>query len=185
VRRLDLSSCGLTSHSEPLLAGLIEHSRTLDSLDVGKNQLGPRGVAELAAALQPSSSLRTLRLGSSWDGGAASDIGAGGAAALVDALRRGWRASELRLDDSRSVDDCGAAALASAVVQLGGRCTLTALSLTGCSMTADGALALVRAATHTTRLRTLALSFNSGITSADRPALVAACGAQPHFELNF
>jgi hypothetical protein len=43
---------------------------------------------------------------------------------------------------------------------------------------------LVRAAKRTPTLRSLQLNGNAQITAADRPPLNAACGPQPHFELN-
>ena len=110
-------------------------------------------------------------------------MGVDGAAALADALRRGWRASELHLDSDHSIGDGGALVLAAALTECGSRCPLAALSLSFCGLTAAGALALVRAATVTPALRSLDLDFNEGITVADRPALFAACGPQPHFEL--
>jgi Ran GTPase-activating protein (RanGAP) involved in mRNA processing and transport len=179
LRSLDLRVCGLTRHSATSLAALIRDSRALETLDVGFNEFGADGVTELAAALQPSSSLRSLdlRAESGWA------VGARATAALADALRRGWRASELLLLWDRTIGDRGAVALAAALEQLGARCPLASLSVVDCGLTAAGALALVRAATVTPALRSLDLDFNSGITAADRPALIAACGPQPHFEL--
>ena len=178
----------MTAHSGQLLAWLIEHSRALESLSVCFNQFGARGVAMMAAALQPSSSLRVLSLLSDWGSLAdAEDCGtredAGGLVAVAAALERGWKASELRVAWYRTIDDSGARALAAALEQLGSRCTLTTLALINCGLAAAGALALVRAATVTLQLRSLELGFNQAITAADRPALVAACGPQPHFEL--
>ena len=178
VRSLHLHSCSLTPQSGGPLAWLIQHSRVLESLSFGKDNLSARGVTEIAAALQPSSSLRTLRIMSE------NEVGADGVSSLADALSRGWKASELRLDVCRSIDDCGAVALAKALEQLGSRCTLTTLSLFEVGITATGAMALVRAATRTPRLRTLDLRYNEAITAADRPALIAACGPQAHFELS-
>jgi len=140
------------------------------------NLLGARGVAVIAAALQPSSSLRTLNA-------ECCDSGAGGAAALADALRRGWRASDLRLDQDRSIGDGGVLALAAALEQLGDLCTLATLSLADCALTAAGALALVRAATAAHSLRYLNCIHNHPIKAPDEPALIAACGPQPHFFL--
>jgi hypothetical protein len=74
-------------------------------------------------------------------------------------------------------------ALAEAMEQLGARCTLTSLSLVDCGLTVAGAQALVRAAKTTVSLRYLDLSGNTAITVADKPALIAACGPQPHFEI--
>jgi Ran GTPase-activating protein (RanGAP) involved in mRNA processing and transport len=175
VRTLHLSQCGLTSLSGGPLASLIRNGRALESLHVDNNSLRARGIAELAAALQPSSSLRTLHA-------ERCNAGADGTAALAAALDRGWRASELDLSFNHSLDG-GALALAAALERLGDRCTLTALSLPFCLMTAVGALALVRAATRTPRLQSLDLNHNGDITIADRPAVIAACGPQPHFEL--
>jgi Ran GTPase-activating protein (RanGAP) involved in mRNA processing and transport len=176
VRSLDLRNCGLTSQSGESLAWLIEHSRALLSLSANWNQLGPRGVAVLAAALQPSSSLRTLHA-------QGCDAGADGAAALADALRRGWRASELRLGVDLTMDDSAALALAAALTECGNHCTVATLALSECSVTAAGALALVRAATAIPRLQSLDLGCNGAIQAADKPALIAACGPQPLFAL--
>jgi Ran GTPase-activating protein (RanGAP) involved in mRNA processing and transport len=176
VRTLKLNYCGLTLQCAAALAGLIRDSRALESLHVSMNQLGARGVAVLAAALQPSVSLRTLHA-------QGCDAGADGVIALADALRRGWRASDLRLDLDPSIGDSGALALAAALEQLGDRCTLATLSLNDCGITAAGALALVRAATAAPSLRYLNCSHNYPIKAADEPALIAACGPQPQFEL--
>jgi hypothetical protein len=170
VRSLNLRKCGLTSQSGQSLAGLIRHSRALELLNINTNGLGASGVAVLAAALQPPSGLCTLHAEDC-------DAGADGTAALVGC------ASELHLGRDYSIDDIGARALAAAMGQLGGRCTLTMLSLFWTGITGAGALALVRAAMRTPRLRTLDLCYNRGITAADMPALIAACGPQPHFEL--
>ena len=175
VRTLNLHHCRLTSHSGEPLASLILHSRALASLIVGKNVLGARGVEAIAAALQPSSRLRTLSL--QYGCG----VGVDGAAALADALRRGWRASELHLDSDHSIGDGGALVLAAALAECGSRCPLTALSLSFCGLTAAGARALVRAAKSAPALKSLVLS--NQVEAADRPAVIAECGPQPHFEL--
>jgi Ran GTPase-activating protein (RanGAP) involved in mRNA processing and transport len=177
VRSLNLHKCGLTSQSGQSLAELIQHSRALESLNADNNGLGANGVAMMASALQPSSSLRTLHLQSGCG------IGADGTAALAVALCRGWRASELHLACDPTIGDHAARALAAALEWLGCRCTLTALTLRGCGLTAAGALALVLRARGTPRLQSLDLSCNEAIKAADRPALIAACGSQPHFEL--
>jgi hypothetical protein len=131
----------------------------------------------IAAALQPSSSLRTLSLPFGCG------VGVDGASALAAALRRGWRASKLQLDWDRTIGDSGARALAAAVTECGSRCPLTALSLPFCGVTAAGALALVRTAKSALRLRSLGVESNEAVTPADRAALIAECGPQPHFEL--
>jgi Ran GTPase-activating protein (RanGAP) involved in mRNA processing and transport len=179
VSILRLSGCDLTRQSAASLAALIRDSRALESLHAGANQLGAFGFTVIATALQPSSSLRTLHLLVNLSGSVSAD----GATALADALRRGWRASELYLDSDYAIGGGGAVALAAALEQLGSRCTLATLALTHCGITAAGALALVHAAAVTPRLRCLELRFNKAITVADRPALIAACGPQPHFEL--
>ena len=96
------------------------------------------------------------------------------------------RISDLRLgvDHDRTIDDSAALALAAALTECGmrSRCTLATLGLSGCGLTAAGVMALVRAATATPRLQSLDLSRNGAITAADRPALIAACGPQPHFD---
>jgi hypothetical protein len=81
------------------------------------------------------------------------------------------------------MDDSAALALAAALTECGNHCTLAALALTECGLTAAGAGALVRAATVIPRLRSLDLSRDAAITAADKPALVAACGPHPHFVL--
>jgi Ran GTPase-activating protein (RanGAP) involved in mRNA processing and transport len=177
LRTLMLSSCGLTQSSAGPLAELIQSSRVLEYLDIDGNSLETQGVAEIAAALQPSSSLRVLRVRT------VCGIGARGTAAVAAALSRGWKASKLRLQCGGPTDSLGALALAAAMEELGSRCTLTSLSLSGRGMTAAGTLALVRAATHAPKLQSLDFELNAAVIASDRPALVAACGPQPHFEL--
>jgi len=81
------------------------------------------------------------------------------------------------------IGDDGARALAAALEQCGGRCSLHELSLGYCDLTPVGALALIRAATAVPSLRFLSLGRNLAIQAADEPALFAACGSASHFEL--
>jgi Ran GTPase-activating protein (RanGAP) involved in mRNA processing and transport len=175
LRALSVKQCGLTVSSARLLAELIRRSLALEYLDVSSNQLDARGVAEIAAALQPSSSLRILRVQT------VCGIGARGTAALAAALIRGWQASELWLDRNLALDDPSVLALGTALEQLGSRCTLVSLTVRACSLTSEGALSLVRGAKQTRRLRYLALNCNRCISSWD--GLRAACRPQVRCEL--
>ena len=73
--------------------------------------------------------------------------------------------------------------MAAALERLGGRCPLTALSLSFYRLAAADARALVRAAKSTPNLKSLVLKSRMGYEHADSPALVAECGPQTHFEL--
>ena len=178
VRRLALGSCGLTAMDAELLADLLQRSRVLESLSIDFHESSDRCVAVIAGALQPTSSLRTLDVSYSF-------VGADGVVALADALRRGWRAKEMRLGGNQSVQDDAALALAAALEQCGSRCTLVILSLDECGLGAAGVTALARAAMTIPRLRHVCLSDNRGVREKDWPALAAACGPQPHFAFHF
>jgi Ran GTPase-activating protein (RanGAP) involved in mRNA processing and transport len=172
---LDVAHCGLTSDSAAALALLVQHARKLQTIRLSNNPIGSIGATALAAFLGSSSALRTLELRDC-------DIGADGAAALGAALTRGWSVANLILDGNHKIGDEGALALAAALDQCDGHCALTELSLNRCNLTATGALALVRAAVRIPSLRYLrCCSFAN--KDSEKPALVAARGPKPHFEL--
>jgi len=119
------------------------------------------------AALHSSSPLRILNLEKC-------GVDPMGAAALAEALRRGWAITDLQLGDNDQIDDDSALALAAALDQCASCCSLRTLALDDCGLTLVGALPLVRAFAAVPSLRSLSLRRNRGIQNADKPLLRTA-----------
>jgi len=183
LESFDAQDCGLTSASGPTLAALVQLAPRLGALVLSFNAIGTAGATAIAAALQPTSSLRTLRLD-------ACDVDAEGAAALAAALARGWPATDLSIGRNAQIGDDGARALAAALDQCAdrGRSALTGLGLNVCELSIAGALALVRAAVRIPTLRTLSLTciLYMAITDLDvanKAEIVAKCAGRPRLRL--
>ncbi|XP_012625017.1 ribonuclease inhibitor isoform X2 [Microcebus murinus] len=126
LESLKLESCGVTAANCRDLCGILASKASLKELDLGSNQLGDAGLAELCPGLlQPSSRLRTLWL---WECG----ITAEGCRELCRVLRAKESLKELSLAGNE-LGDAGARLLCESL--LDPSCQLESLWVKTCSLT--------------------------------------------------